>query len=149
MRIAAKRLRYTLEISHSTCPGRLDEGVETIKRLQTLLGDIHDCDVWLDHLDAFASSERDRIIMMFGHAGRFLHLQPGIEYLRKDRQGHRQETFEELGRYWGELKERRFLDELAGAVELGLGNETQQMDHGEDEEARMNTDEGRLQHDGS
>ena len=61
---------------------------------------------------------------MFGHAGRFLHLQPGIEYLRKDRQAHRQETFEELARYWAELKERRFLDELAGAVELDAGMET-------------------------
>jgi hypothetical protein len=122
MRIAAKRLRYTLEITRSICPGRLEEGVETIKRLQTLLGEIHDCDVWLDHLDAFASSQRDRIIAMFGHAGRFLHLQPGIAYLRKDRQEHRQTTFEELGRYWGELKERRFADELAGAVESGEGN---------------------------
>jgi CHAD domain-containing protein len=122
MRIAAKRLRYMLEIASSICPGRLDEGVETIKRLQTLLGDIHDCDVWLDHLDSFASSERDRIIEMFGHAGRFLHLKPGIEHLRKDRQEHRQATFEELGRYWDELKGRGFLDELAGAVELGTAN---------------------------
>ena len=85
MRIAVKRLRYTLEISRPMCPGRLDAAVETVKRLQTLLGDIHDCDVWLDHLDAFASDQRDRIVAMFGHAGRFLHLQPGIEYLRKDR----------------------------------------------------------------
>ena len=101
MRIAVKRLRYTLEISRPMCPGRLDTAVETIKRLQTLLGDIHDCDVWLDHLDAFASDERDRIVAKFGHAGRFLHLQPGIEYLRRDRHTHRQETFEELVKLLG------------------------------------------------
>ena len=54
MRIAAKRLRYTLEISRAVHPGRLDAAVEAIKKVQTLLGDVHDCDVWLDHLDAFA-----------------------------------------------------------------------------------------------
>ena len=101
MRIAAKRLRYTLEILRPMCPGRLDESVETIKKLQTLLGDIHDCDVWLAHLDAFASHERGRVIAMFGHAGRFSRLQPGIECLRNDRSVHRQETFQELATILG------------------------------------------------
>jgi CHAD domain-containing protein len=117
MRIAAKRLRYTLEISRPMCPGRLDEAVDGIKRLQTLLGDLHDCDVWLAQLDAFASAERKRITAMFGHTGRFVHLKPGIEHLRKDRQERRERTFEELVKYWGELKERRFAEELAKAVE--------------------------------
>jgi CHAD domain-containing protein len=118
MRIAVKRLRYTLEISRPVCQGRLDAAVETVKRLQTLLGDIHDCDVWLDHLDAFASEQRDRLIAMFGHAGRFLRLQPGIEYLRDDRRTYRQTTFEEVVKYWAELKDGRFWDELAGATDL-------------------------------
>jgi CHAD domain-containing protein len=122
MRIAAKRLRYTLEISRAICRGRLNEGVEAIKKLQSLLGDIHDCDVWLDHLDKFAADERDRLVEMFGHAGRFLHLQPGIEYLRKDRQDRRQQTFEELGRYWAELKARRFVEELTEAVDFAGRN---------------------------
>lgn len=130
MRIAAKRLRYTLEISRPMFPGRLDEAVEAIKRVQALLGDIHDCDVWLDHLVAFGEGERDRLVEMFGHAGRFLHLQPGIEYLRRDRQSHRHETFEELGRYWAELKERRFFDELTSAVDFG----------DRDDEPRIKTD---------
>jgi len=65
MRIAAKRLRYTLEISRLVHPGRLDAIVEAIKKVQTLLGDVHDCDVWLDHLDAFARAECKRIISMF------------------------------------------------------------------------------------
>jgi CHAD domain-containing protein len=118
MRIAAKRLRYALEISRPMCPGRLDESVDAVKKLQTLLGDLHDCDVWLAHLEEFAAAERKRIIALFGHAGRFVHLLPGIERLRKDRQGRRQRTFEELVKYWGELKERQFADQLSGAVEF-------------------------------
>ena len=94
MRIAAKRLRYTLEISRLVHPGRLDAIVEAIKKVQTLLGDVHDCDVWLDHLDAFARAECKRIISMFGHAGRFQHLLPGIEYLQGDLRGRRQKRFQ-------------------------------------------------------
>ena len=140
MRIAAKRLRYTLEILHPMCLGRLDEAVETVKKLQTLLGDIHDCDVWLDHLDAFASEQRDRISAMFGHAGRFSHLQPGIEYLRMDRHGHRQTTFQELANYWAELKGRRFWDGLAGAIDFHTenGRPPKHSTDGECKEPQMN-----------
>jgi len=116
MRIAAKRLRYTLEISRPVYSGRLDAAVEAIKRVQTLLGDIHDCDVWLDHLEAFARAERKRIVAMFGHAGRFQHLLPGIAYLQNERRSHRQNTFQELTTYWADLNRRWFWDDLRAAV---------------------------------
>ena len=116
MRIAAKRLRYTLEICRPMYPGRLDEPVEAIKRVQTLLGEIHDCDVWLEHLDRFASAERKRITKMFGHAGRFHHLLPGIEHLRQDRSGRRRQAFGELVEYWAELGRRGLWDGLTGVV---------------------------------
>jgi CHAD domain-containing protein len=48
LRIAAKRLRYLLEL---TGP---DEPVRQLKRLQDLLGDIHDCDVQLPPLRTLA-----------------------------------------------------------------------------------------------
>ena len=142
MRIAVKRLRYTLEISRPMCLGRLDEALETIKKVQVMLGDIHDCDVWLDHLDAFASRQRDRIMAMFGHTGRFLRLQPGIEYLLHDRRSHRQTTFDELVKYWAELKGQRFWDELAGAVDFDAknGRAEEHLGNGKDKEPQMNTD---------
>jgi CHAD domain-containing protein len=117
MRIAAKRLRYTLEISRAVHPGRLDAAVEAIKKVQTLLGDVHDCDVWLDHLDAFAEAERKRIVAMFGHAGRFQRLLPGIEYLQNDLRELRRLTFQHLVAYWAELAERRIWDELQAVVQ--------------------------------
>ena len=130
MRIAAKRLRYTLEIARAMYPGRFDETVEAIKRVQSLLGDVHDCDVWAEHLDAFASKQRRRIQKLFGHAGRFARLQPGIEYLRQDRRGHRQEVFGQLVEFWAELGRRQFWDRLSGMVaapgspvQMGTGSE--------------------------
>lgn len=112
MRIAAKRLRYTLEIARPVCPGQLEEALEAAKKVQSLLGDVHDCDVWLEHLDAFAANDRRRMAAIFGHAGRFTHLQPGIEYLRQDRQQHRQAAFAELVSYWADLGRRQLWKRL-------------------------------------
>jgi CHAD domain-containing protein len=119
MRIATKRLRYTLEIARLVYPGRLDEVVETVKKVQTLLGDVHDCDVWVEHLDVFASRQRKRITGLFGHAGRFARLQVGIDYLRRERSLHRQELFGQLVAYWAELHRRRFWEGVAGVVLAG------------------------------
>ncbi len=116
MRIAAKRLRYTLEIARPVYRGRLDEAIEATKRVQSLLGDVHDCDVWAEHLDAFALEQRDRLINLFGHAGRFARLQPGIDYLRQDRRDHRQAVFGQLVAYWAELGQRQFWEGLRGVV---------------------------------
>jgi CHAD domain-containing protein len=50
MRIAAKRLRYAIELFQQ-CWGRSISGyAKRIARLQTALGDLHDCDVWIEGL---------------------------------------------------------------------------------------------------
>ncbi len=116
MRIALKRLRYTMEISRPLYSGRLDDAIQAIKRVQTLLGDVHDCDVWLEDLDDFAAAERERIIAAFGHPGRFQRLRPGIEFLQEDRRKRRREAFGELTQYWADLNGRRYWEELASIV---------------------------------
>lgn len=116
MRIAAKRLRYTLEIARPVHPGRLEEFVEATRRVQSLLGDVHDCDVWIDQLDAFVSKERRRITSLFGHVGRLAHLQAGIDYLREDWRRHRCEVFSQLVEYWAELGKGRLWDRLTSTV---------------------------------
>ena len=124
MRIAVKRLRYTLEISRPMCPGRLDEAVETVKRLQTLLGDVHDCDVWLDHLDAFASASSATASSRCSAtpAGSCI-CSPASSICARIGRATAKQTFEELVGYWAELKDRRFADELAGAVDFDEENE--------------------------
>ncbi len=69
MRIAAKRLRYVLEIV-SPCFGPEAEAArEAAKRLQGVLGDIHDCDVMLPRawgIESMRAQLRERRQRLFG-----------------------------------------------------------------------------------
>jgi hypothetical protein len=48
MRIAAKRLRYLLELTAPALGEPAGEAAKPVKRLQTVLGEIHDCDEMLE-----------------------------------------------------------------------------------------------------
>jgi CHAD domain-containing protein len=57
MRIAAKRLRYVLEI-FAPCLGEEAEAARgAAKRLQSVLGDLHDCDLMLTKVERIGSVE--------------------------------------------------------------------------------------------
>ena len=53
MRIQAKKLRYTMESFACLYKNKLAEEIETIKSFQDLLGEMHDCDVWTQHIPKF------------------------------------------------------------------------------------------------
>ena len=59
MRIAAKRLRYVLEITGPCFGPYATKAVELTKDLQDLLGEIHDCDVQLPEVAAFTDELLD------------------------------------------------------------------------------------------
>ena len=53
MRIYAKKLRYTMESFASLYKNNLAEEIETIKSVQDVLGEMHDCDVWTQYIPKF------------------------------------------------------------------------------------------------
>ena len=121
MRIAAKQFRYTLEICKPAYAGRMDDHLATVKRIQTLLGDIHDCDVWIEHLAVTLGEEGKRLSEFYGHNGRLNRLAAGIEYLRNERRAMRDHLFERLVAYWQELRQEAYwegLRELVGCCAL-------------------------------
>lgn len=116
MRIAAKRLRYTMEICRPAYDGRLDAFLAAVKEVQGLLGEIHDCDVWVEQLEAFLDEERKRIVASYGHDAPVARLRAGIDFLRQERQQHRCELFQRLVDYWQELQRQKFWAGLTQAV---------------------------------
>ena len=54
MRIAAKRLRYILEVTGPCFGPYAKTATKLVKDLQDLLGEIHDCDVQVPETEAFA-----------------------------------------------------------------------------------------------
>lgn len=125
MRIAAKRLRYTLESYSGIFESRLKGEIKVIKRIQELLGDIHDCDVWTEFLPRFLKEEKDRSVAYFGNDRVFSLILPGIHQLMDDRATAREGLFREMGTLWERLREEKFWDDLmatlSGPAQGGAG----------------------------
>jgi len=105
MRIAVKRLRYTLEIFRSLFDGETEPVLETLKKLQDLLGEVHDCDVWIEFLPLFLEKERRRTFRYFGHERPMARLRPGIGFLLEEFRRRRGERFEEFRDFWRKNQE--------------------------------------------
>ncbi len=69
LRIAAKRLRYVLEVTGACFGAEADAARKAARQLQDVLGDIHDCDVMLPFADGVESLQallRTRRELLFG-----------------------------------------------------------------------------------
>lgn len=118
MRISAKRLRYTLEISAPAFEDRLKPCIKTLKQLQTMLGDLHDCDMWVEWIAAFGEEETQRTIAYYGNGRAFRRLRAGLEYLKEDRKNRREEIFRQIQGFWRQLEEEDFWESLRQLIEV-------------------------------
>jgi len=116
MRIAVKGLRYTVEIAKPIHEDRLDSPIAVIRRLQMMLGELHDCDVWIERLIVHAKQQRKRLRKRFRYAGALKRLKAGIEYLKEDRRRQRSLVFEQLVTYWRQLTQEGFWEDLIGVI---------------------------------
>jgi len=126
MRIAAKRLRYVLEMSEPAFGAAADDGAKAAKKLQDLLGEIHDCDEMLPRVRAHAEMLRaqDAAALRDGAAGA-ADLEPGaareapnraryrgLESLGTYLTARRAVLFESFVRRWEKLESTGFAAEL-------------------------------------
>ena len=110
MRIAAKKLRYTMEICDTAVEGRLKTPTKKIKAIQTILGDLHDCDVWQTDVQAFMTREKQRTQDFYGTTRPFSRILPGLECLSRERKHRRMELLERAREYLAELEQEGFWD---------------------------------------
>lgn len=104
MRIAAKRLRYTMQACAPLYPDALEAPVRAARAIQTMLGDIHDCDVWMHDLPQFLAAERHRTLVYFGQVESFTPLVPGLLALQSNRQQYRTQRYQEFVTFWNQVQ---------------------------------------------
>jgi len=122
MRIAAKRLRYTMEVFAPVYAGQLDRPLKHIKRVQSQLGDLHDMDVWIESLPTFLEAERKRHLDFHGRLSGFSRIRPGVEYLLEYCIGERLKAYEAFRGTWAKLTRRKFWPALRKALRAEPGS---------------------------
>ena len=132
MRIAAKRLRYLLELSEPLFGATAKTGAKVVKGLQDLLGEIHDCDELTPLVGGHVARLRaeDAAAVVAGapagaedldpalsknapHRGRYR----GLELLLVHTRARRDLLHTRFVREWQALEERGFRDELEAGLQ--------------------------------
>ena len=104
MRICAKKLRYALEVFSDLYMHETDFAQDITRQAQDYLGEIHDCDVWIDYLPKFMEKEFTRIKEFYGYTRPYSRIRPGIEYLIANRQEERQRLYRDFLKDWKKWK---------------------------------------------
>jgi uncharacterized small protein (DUF1192 family) len=131
MRIAAKRLRYVLEMTTPAFGEPASKGAKTAKALQDVLGEIHDCDEMVPRVQAHVERLRaaDAAALHDGvepggkdldaalaatlpHRDRYR----GLEALGAYLTARRAVLHERLARQWAELEPQGFATELLAGL---------------------------------
>jgi hypothetical protein len=122
MRIAAKKLRYTMELYAPLYRRQLKKPIARVKKIQDLLGDMHDCDVWIDHITLLIMKERNRphALRDLRH-GRAYAIAP-LRRLLINRERRRQRLYRQFVRFWESLQRSGLWDELRATILAGQKN---------------------------
>jgi CHAD domain-containing protein len=122
MRIAAKRLRYILEVTGS-CFGPYASGaVKMVKDLQDLLGEIHDCDVQLPEVAGFLEELLVEDIASAGAQPKDVARVPnrrtyaGLVALQVHLRARRNALFQDFLELWRDYERKGFAARLAFAI---------------------------------
>ena len=116
-RITIKRLRYTLQAFAPLYPDTLNDAIRTARKLQDVLGNLHDCDVWVETLPRFLDEEKARTVTYFGDAQPFEALVPGVMALRDQRQRQRVKCYEEFEALWQRAQDKNVWGRLCRALD--------------------------------
>jgi hypothetical protein len=120
MRIAAKRLRYAMEIFAPIYPDELTQPLQAARKSQQILGDIHDCDVWIIFLPGFEEKERKRIQKFYGHNRPLYRITPGIQYFLENRKNARDKAYRDFLKVWRKWREQEIWLSLRETILLAV-----------------------------
>ncbi len=118
MRIAAKKLRYTMEVYGPAYRNNMKKPLARVKRVQEILGGIHDCDVWIDYITTLLLRERS---LLRGKGSK--RPDPGtlasFRILLHDREQERKRLYRQFVRYWQALARANLWEDLRVSLDSG------------------------------
>jgi len=129
MRIAAKRLRYVLELGEPVLGKPARQGAKDARTLQDLLGEIHDCDIGVPRvLDAIGKLREEDLATIRSAAdpkasdlepssarvARNRRRYPGLESMATYLRARREVLYAEFLRTWTRMERAGFGDRLNG-----------------------------------
>jgi CHAD domain-containing protein len=102
LRIEIKRLRYAIEIYRGLYADVecLDSCVSAAKKLQGVLGDLHDADVWISIIPELMEREREYTARYYGNERPFARLAAGYRAIAPDRLAFRASRYETALGLW-------------------------------------------------
>jgi len=122
MRIAAKRLRYAMEIFSNLYDQKIDFALNHVKMIQEYLGKIHDADVWIDFLPKFLIKEQSNIKEFYGYDSPYMRIEPGIDFLLKNRKEIREKHYQSFIQDWKNWKQKEIWLNLRKVIFLSKSN---------------------------
>ncbi|HVP94803.1 MAG TPA: CHAD domain-containing protein [Methanoregulaceae archaeon] len=103
MRIAAKHLRYMMELYSPLYRRGLKKPISQVTRLQEVLGELHDCDVWIDRVTLLLLKERTkpRVLRDTNRPGPVVI--SGLKLFLNDRERERKSIYRRFSHFWESL----------------------------------------------
>jgi putative phosphoesterase len=116
MRIYAKKLRYTMEAFAPICKNKLAEEIKTIKAFQDLLGEMHDCDVWIEYIPKFIDKTKVKIKVKKKPETAKIEkaLLNLLDYVREKRKEH----YSQFVLLWNENRKSDFFNQLRKTISI-------------------------------
>jgi CHAD domain-containing protein len=112
IRIAAKKLRYTMEVYGPVFRRGLKKPLSRIKKIQEILGDLHDCDVWIDTVMVMLVKERLSSQATTGRETTRVSKVTRYKHFLAEREKERKILYQRFVRFWDSLVRLRIWDEL-------------------------------------
>lgn len=116
LRIALKKLRYTLEVYAPLYRRGFEKPVTRIKKLQDLLGGMHDCDVWIDQMARMIGRQRSRPHPKKALPGAAVSAVAPYRQLLMNRERERARLYRQFLRTWNTLERTGFWRDLVRTV---------------------------------
>ena len=118
-RIAAKKLRYTLEVYAPVYRLNLIKPISRVKALQEILGDLHDCDVWIDTITRLLLRERSFLRTEDEEKRPDTFTLSSLKLFLAERERERQQLYRHFVRYWASLKRTHIWKNLRMTLDSG------------------------------